>query len=426
MIIHVVEQGETASSIARKYDVSVERLIRENEINSPDNLVIGETLVVLFPSETYTIQEGDTLQGIADMFDVSVMQLLRNNPYLSDRENIYPGETIVIRYEDNKIRQITTNGYAYPFINRDILKKTLPFLTYLSIFSYAANEEGELQDIDDEEIIEIAKQYNVAPIMMITPSGERDVDEINVIHSILGHEETQDCFIENILSILRKKGFYGVNLTTKYILPSDRELYVAFLIKFSSRVKSEGFKVFNTFLLNTFEIITYTTYREIDYEKISEAIDGFMIISYELGYSIGFPINTIAYDVLINFFASIVTQVPSEKLILGVPIIGYIWSLPYEAGYTRGRAITYNSAVDLAREEGVNIDFDNITKAAYFRYTSTNEFVVRFPDARSVDAYLNLLLEFNLNGVVIWNIMFFFPQLWLIINSQYEIEKLII
>ena len=43
------------------------------------------------------------------------MELLRNNPYLADREYIYPGELMVIKYQDSKVGRITTNGYAYPF-----------------------------------------------------------------------------------------------------------------------------------------------------------------------------------------------------------------------------------------------------------------------------------------------------------------------
>ena len=132
------------------------------------NLAIGQTIVIVYPKITYVIQDGDTLYGIAEKFGVSPIQLLRNNPFLSDKEYIYPGETIVISYEDSKKRNVVTSGYAYPFIDKNILKKTLPYLTYLTVFNYRVTREGELINIDDEEIIQLAKEYGVAPMMLIS------------------------------------------------------------------------------------------------------------------------------------------------------------------------------------------------------------------------------------------------------------------
>jgi len=142
MIIHVAGEGETINSIARLYGLSAERLALENGIGPAVNLAVGETIVILFPEIVYTVQNGDTLSGIASAHNISIMELLRNNPYLVERRYIYPGETVVIKYEDAKIGQISTNGYVYPFVNLEILRMTLPFLTFLSIYGHAYTSTG--------------------------------------------------------------------------------------------------------------------------------------------------------------------------------------------------------------------------------------------------------------------------------------------
>ncbi len=144
MTIHVVQPGETLNSISDLYNIPAARLIQDNGINNPDNLAIGQTIVIVHPESVYMVQAGDTLVSIAEKHNISLMELLRNNPYLSDREFIYPGETIVISYQTNKIGTIATSGYIFPYIDRDILKKTLPFLTYLTIFNYRVTSEGEI------------------------------------------------------------------------------------------------------------------------------------------------------------------------------------------------------------------------------------------------------------------------------------------
>ncbi|WMJ87159.1 LysM peptidoglycan-binding domain-containing protein [Anaerocolumna sp. MB42-C2] len=426
MTIHVVQKGDTINSIADQYGVSVDRLILENGINDPDILVVGEALVILYPEITYTIREGDTLDGIADRYGISIFQLLRNNPYLSDREYIYPGETIVISYEGNKIRAIATNGYAFPYININVLRKTLPFLTYLSVYSYRVSAEGEINDINDTEIIRVAKEYGVAPVMMLLALSKSVEEEFNVIHSILSNQEIQERFFNNLLRILQTKGYIGVSIDTPYILPMDRSLYEEFVITLADRISKEGFKVFNTISIRIFQLLTGTIFMGLDLSELSKAVDGITLISYEFGYSEGIPPGTASMDTFRRFFEYSARVIPPEKINVGIPVIGYVWKYPYIPNVSQGMAISYDSAIKIAIENNAEIQYDEITNAAYFQYISGNdEYIVRFWDARSIDNFLKLISEFGLNGISIWNIMSWFPQMWLVINSQYDIEKVL-
>lgn len=99
MIIHVVQQGETIQSIAELYGTPVDVLILDNALDYPNDLVVGQCIVVVFPELVYTVKEGDNLYDIAVAHNVTVMQLLQNNPYLSDRAFLIPGDRVVISYE---------------------------------------------------------------------------------------------------------------------------------------------------------------------------------------------------------------------------------------------------------------------------------------------------------------------------------------
>uniref|UniRef100_UPI0028ADF408 LysM peptidoglycan-binding domain-containing protein n=1 Tax=Lacrimispora sp. TaxID=2719234 RepID=UPI0028ADF408 len=169
MILHVVQPGETINSISEYYEIPVDRLILENGITNPENLAIGQTIVIVQPETLYTVQAGDSLESIAMQHGTTPMELLRNNPYLSDMEFLYPGEIIVISYQTNRKRTIATIGYTFSYIDRSVLIKTLPFLTYLTIFNYRTTSEGEIiSNADDTEIIQLAKAYDVAPMMFIS------------------------------------------------------------------------------------------------------------------------------------------------------------------------------------------------------------------------------------------------------------------
>ena len=204
MVIHVVAQGETLQSIADEYGVSASRLIEDNDITNPNDLAVGQAVLIVYPNQVHTVQEGDPLSGIAQNYGITEIQLLRNNPFLADREYIYPGESLIIDFTDEKAGNITTNGYAYPYIDRSILKKNLLYLTYLSIFNYSITESGELNNIEDEELINLAKSYGVAPIMVISnvnPAGQLDRE---TLHNILADETVRNNLTLSVLNTLKQ------------------------------------------------------------------------------------------------------------------------------------------------------------------------------------------------------------------------------
>ena len=425
MIIHVVSQGETIYSIAELYGKSVERLALENGIDESVNLAIGETLVILLEEIIYTVQEGDTLYSIARSHNVSVMEILRNNPYISDRPFIYPGEVLVIKYKEEKTGTLSTNGYVYPFIGLDLLKKTLPFMTYLSVYSHYYTATGEVTSIDDRDLVRTARDYGVAPIMVLTGLVSSAEEQIEAIHNILAEEDAQDKLLDNLISILGVKEYYGVNITTPYILPEDRNKFVEFVSKFSTRLRAEGYRPFLTLTLSAFELLTNVIYEDLQYDVLGELVDNVTIITYEWGFSYGLPPTIVSFDTMGSIVMYGISLIDANKLNIGYSTVGYVWELPYIDGVTVGRAITYDSSIDLAREYNAVIHFDEITRASYFRYYSDFEYILRFRDARGISDIVKMVPKYGVEGVAIWNVMYFFNQMWLVINSQFEIRKIV-
>ena len=55
MQIHVVQSGQTLGTIAEQYGISSGRIIIDNELPNPDNLVIGQSLGIRVPETVHTI-----------------------------------------------------------------------------------------------------------------------------------------------------------------------------------------------------------------------------------------------------------------------------------------------------------------------------------------------------------------------------------
>lgn len=427
MQIHVVQHGDTIDSIAAEYGIQATRLILDNGIINPEELVIGQAIVIAYPVKTYIVQEGDTLLSIANAHGIPVIQLIRNNIFLTDREFIYPGETLVISYNNDKGR-ISTNGYANPYMSRDTLRKTLPYLTYLSVFGYRTTEEAEIIGIDDAEIIQIAKDAGVAPIMLLSTISGTGIGNVEVVFSILYNENLLNKHIENILNILKVKGYYGLNLAIQYINEENVNLYEVYIQELVSRLNREGYLVFITISANIIYRPGGNTFERIDYSTIGNLANGINLLTYNWGYSYGAPAPVTSVDILREFYDYVVTLIDPEKITMGIPITGYDWELPYISGISRASALSYDSAITLASEVGATIQYDEIAEDPYFEYVVDSgvpfQHIVWFVDGRSIDALVKLVPEYGFNGIGIWNIMYFFAQMWLVINTQYEINKI--
>ena len=429
MVIHVVKQDETVTSIAELYGVPVNRLISENELITSDSLVPGQAIVITFPQETYVVQEGDTLLDIANSYGVPFYQILRNNPFLSGREYIYPGETIVISYYVTAPR-ITTNGYANVFINNDILKKTLPSLTYLSILGYRIIPGGEIVEIEDTNLIQTAKNYGVAPLMILSTLSVGGEENVEAIYNLLNNEILMDRLIDNLILILKEKGYYGVNLTYQLLNNATLLSYETLNTKAYNRLKNEGFAFFITISPNTIFLADKISFEQVNYEKILQKCDGAIVLNYLWGTYLGPPAPLSSITKINEFLDYIIPQTDPSKLVIGMPLIAYDWELPYSIGLSEARSLTIVGAITLARQYGATIRFDEVSQTPYYMYNErgsgiAREHIVWFVDARSIDAILKVITERDLNGSGIWNIMSYYPQLWLVTNAQYEIEKII-
>lgn len=103
IFIYTVKKGDSLYSIARRYETTVNDIMKLNNLTNV-NLSIGQTLripesgesVSTLPNYTnYTVQKGDNLYSIAKKFNISVNEIVKDNNLNSN--NLSIGQVLRIR-----------------------------------------------------------------------------------------------------------------------------------------------------------------------------------------------------------------------------------------------------------------------------------------------------------------------------------------
>lgn len=370
-MIYVTVPGDTVSSISRQSGVPVWKILYDNQLGEEGKLTVGQALLLLKPQESAGI-----------------------------RKDLY------------------VTGYAYPFIEPYVLEMAFPALNELLVFSYGFTFEGELvPPIQDETwMIQLAWENGIEPMLVLTPFTQGGFNN-QLIQTLVEEESVRENVITNLLKVVEEKGYVGVDVDFEYVRAQNREGYAEFVGELRAAMNEKGYRVSVALAPKTSSDQKGLLYEGIDYALLGEQADRLFLMTYEWGYSYGPPMAVAPLTKVRQVVEYALTQIPAEKLLMGIPNYGYNWTLPYEKGVTKAETIGNVGAVRLAVEYGAPIQYDQEAQSPYFIYRNQGrEQEVWFEDVRSIAAKIELAKEYELYGVGYWNLMRPFRANWIMLE----------
>ena len=469
MFIHVVAPGESLWQIANTYHVSMEEIEAVNELPDAGRLVVGQALVIPSEDVFYPVKAGDTLWGIAQAYGTSVEEILQNNQipdpdriepgmvlYLPAlRHRVQPGESLweisrrygvslqslvtVNRIQNPDLIQpgtilsiprrerppISVNGYLY-FYGEDAvppIRENGGSLTYFSPFAYLIQEDGTLQPIDDAPAIQAAQEENVIPMMSVTNFTSTSRGE-NLASTVLNDPQLVNRLLEEIVRIMKEKGYRVLNIDLENVLPADREAYNNFLQRAADRMHAEGFLISTALAPKTSGEQSGLLYEAHDYPAHGRIVDFVILMTYEWGYRKGPPQAISPLDQIRKVLDYAVSVIPREKIFFGFQIYARDWLLPHVEGQ-EAETISNQDAVARAVKYGAEIQYDDVAQSPFFRYWDEQgrQHEVWFEDARSAQAKFDTVKDYGLRGISYWVLGYPFPQNWALLEDNFTVRK---
>jgi len=471
VIIHVVKKGDSLWQIANRYGVNYSDISNVNELPNPNQLIVGQSLVIPIPAKQHTVKSGESLWQIAQNYGVSPQAIIQANQQLSDPSSISPGMNIVIPARTHVVQQgenlsqiaqqyngVSVNAiiqenqiqdpsaispgmnlvipYPKPTIDvnafvtkmgeegAQITREKGPYLTYITPFVYTMQPDGSLDTIEDTPIIQAAQNQQVVPMMSITNFTPVDPGS-DLAQTILSSTDLQNTLLDNVMNVMKNKGYQGINIDFENVYPEDRENYNQFLQRSVDRLKPEGYFVSTSVAPKTSADQKGILYEAHDYEAHGRIADFVVLMTYEWGYRLGPPQAISPVNQMKRVVDYALTVMPPEKIFLGFQLYGRDWLLPHQEGQ-EAETFDMQEAIRRAAKYNADIKYDEQTQSPYFRYYDEQgrQHEVWFEDARSTQAKFDLVTDNNLRGLSYWELGFPFPQNWAMLQDRFNIRKI--
>lgn len=361
MQIHTVRPGDTVFKIAREYSTSPIKIIENNELSNPDALVVGQQLLILTPTRTYTVRGSDTLRRIADRFGVRYNSLLSGNPYLSGGDKLYPGQLLAIKYDAPKYGIAYANGYLYKGASRERLSLVMPYLTYLTIASGKREGDEVRLLFDDTDVIAAAKEHGKIPLMRVYDDSL----------------EFSEAYADGLLLLAKAHGYGGITLAPYKAMREKPDELANFLIKLKKR-------------LMEYDMTLFTEMDGNSKITLPDICDGYVIM-YEKCCLENIPTFDEGERAVMENFSEI--SEPS-KAYVDIPTYGYMGD----------EEVTKAEADKIARTSGMEINCDSergICHFSYNKYRAGKKETVRvaYESLENIKAKLTLAGELGFMGI---------------------------
>lgn len=426
---HIVQRGENLWMIAQRYGTTIEAIIKENDIRNPSLIYSGQVLII--PDRYHIVASGETLWSISRKYGATIKAILEVNPIVNP-SFIYPGQKIIIPKAEKYM--IDVNAYInliqsgeFPPVEQKqalgIIDGVGDLLSFLSIFSYNILEDGNLEQITDERVLEKAHAKRIQSLMVITNFKEGKFDS-DLVHQILTRPELQDNLLKNIMNVMKQKVYDGLNIDFEYVYPEDREAYNNFLEKSVLQLHAQGFSVSTAVPPKTSGEQKGLFYAGVDYSAHGKIVDFVVVMTYGWGWVGGPPMAVSPVNKLRNVLDYAISVIPLKKIMMGLPLYGYSWKLPYKEG-TLAELLSPQQAIQRAIKYGVRIQYHTDYQAPFYHYIDEEgvKHEVWFEDARSIQAKFNLVKEYKVQGISYWVLGLSFPQNWQLLKDNFKIRK---
>ncbi|NBI27874.1 glycosyl hydrolase family 18 protein [Chengkuizengella marina] len=284
------------------------------------------------------------------------------------------------------------------------------YMSAISTITFGITNLGEIEGYYPTDAIDFANNNNLNTYAAI---GNHDSNGFSsqLANDVLNDHNKRSKMINNIETLVKDYNYAGVNLDFENMYYYDRAIYTQFVDELANRLQPQGYEIIVSVTAKTRDIPNAAWSGAFDYAALGEIVDYIQLMSYDQHGTWGEPGPVSGYDWLQNVFNYADSQIPSDKIIIGIPGYAIDWDL---SGTSNNKAISQKEVSRTFSQGGITAKRDDKSKTPYYEYIDDlgNQHVVWYDDDQSISEKVSLVNDYNFAGVSIWEVDYGNEDFW--------------
>lgn len=295
--------------------------------------------------------------------------------------------------------------------NVDLFDEVSPFWYYLNPDGSIALSTGA----ENQDFVKNAHRAGIRVIPSITNSFK---DELAT--QVMADETKRKSFVNAVMSIVKANSYDGFDIDFEGLKLANKENFVTLLKDLSTQLHSQNKFLTVAVQAKSADPGPWESLQAQDWKGIADAVDRFRIMAYDEHYSGGGAgaISSVPWIKGLLEFAK--TQVPEEKLILGLPLYGYNWGEKQKA-----YAVTFKDMEYLLKRYKPGIQWDENGQEPFVEYEqeavgaqAVDKRKSYFQNKDSISKKWELAKTYPLSGLVFWRLGGEDVSIWQYLREQ--------
>ncbi|AKT51493.1 glycosyl hydrolase family 18 protein [Arsenicicoccus sp. oral taxon 190] len=285
-------------------------------------------------------------------------------------------------------------------------------VTVASPWSYGVAEDGRptlqpgLTTESERRLVTQLRELGLRVIPTVASTTDGLWDKTTV-PAIMADPTRRRAHVEALARLVQDEGYDGLQLDYEDVPPHRRDDYLTTVRELADQLHDHRHELWVT--VHAKETDAGYDQRNVaqDYRAIGESADQVVLMAYDWHWETG-PAGPIGpADWVERVIRYAVTQVPRDKLVLGVGLFGYDWGGP------RTQVLTWRQISEQAQVRHSDELWDLASQSPHLTYEEGGaRHEVWYENARSVREKLRLAATHRLGGVALWRLGREDPAIW--------------
>jgi spore germination protein len=204
--------------------------------------------------------------------------------------------------------------------------------------------------------------------------------------------------IDAIVRLVEANHYAGIDIDYEQLRTGDRQDFTTFCEHLAAALHAKGKVLSVALFAKTSDAGNSPTNVAQDYRAIGQAADQVRLMGYDYHWATSAPGPIAPVDWLRDVLRYAKTQIPADKIVLGIPLYGYDWT----GGH--GTGVSWLQALRLSREYHAAPRYDTSAQAPWFTFTDSagRKHTVWFENAASSRAKFAVAQAAGIGGVYLW------------------------